>query len=106
MSLKLIELQVALPRTMEAGKITEQLQQRGQVMSEQAREEAKDKIEQERQRINQLDENDEVRLRKEDGSSKEQKEHHSSLNKREQVAEKKPSNEKHPYKGKRIDYSG
>ena len=30
MSLKTIELQVALPRTFEAGKLSEQIQQRGQ----------------------------------------------------------------------------
>ena len=106
MSLKLIELQVALPRTMEAGKITEQLQQRGQIMSEQAKEESKDKTEIERKRVNSLDENDEVRLRNEDGAPKDQKNHHSNLNKREQTSEKKSANEKHPYKGKRIDYSG
>ncbi|MDQ0270202.1 hypothetical protein [Cytobacillus purgationiresistens] len=34
MSLKLIELQVALPRIQDAGKLQEQLQQRGQNMSD------------------------------------------------------------------------
>ncbi|MBO0995417.1 hypothetical protein [Bacillus sp. SD088] len=106
MSLKLIELQVALPRTTEAGKIAEQLQQRGQAMTEQAKEETKDRIEQERQRVNQLDENDEVRLKKEDPSAKDQKERHSNQNKKEKTAENKLVNEQHPYKGKRIDYSG
>ena len=32
MSLKAIEMQVALPRTLDAGKIQEQMQQRGQNM--------------------------------------------------------------------------
>ena len=41
MSLKAIEMQVALPRTLDATKLHDQLQQRGQLINDQANEEVK-----------------------------------------------------------------
>ncbi|MCJ7839665.1 hypothetical protein MUB24_01810 [Lederbergia sp. NSJ-179] len=105
MSLKSIELQVALPRTMEAGKITEQLQQRGQNMSEQVSEEIEEKLKRDRESVNHLEEKVELQLREEDGSSQQNHPQQPHTNRRNKSTEKK-NRDNHPYKGNRIDYSG
>lgn len=103
MSLKSIELQVALPRTFEAGKISEQLQQRGQALSDQATSEMAEKVERNRQSVIKSTQKDELQLK--DHSSKGQDEkgqqEKQSSKKQEKLVEKV-----HPYKGNTIDYSG
>ena len=48
MRLKSIEMQVALPRTLDANKLHDQLQQRGQLINDQANEEVKKEVEKQR----------------------------------------------------------
>ncbi|MBW8350520.1 hypothetical protein K0H71_13820 [Bacillus sp. IITD106] len=103
MSLKSIEMQVALPRTIEAGKISEQLQQRGQIILDQATREMEEKVERERHGIIETDRKEKLLL-KDDTSSHQNSDKHQSQNKKEKKAKK--VEQAHPYKGKTIDYNG
>lgn len=95
MSLKLIELQIALPRTQDFGKIQEQLQQRGQHMQEQIVAGAKKQDERRRKQVNKKDKNDPSSL-------------HLNQSNQQQGKQVKRSDQKeqHPYIGKTIDISG
>lgn len=95
MSLKLIELQVALPRTQDFGKIQEQLQQRGQHMQEQIVAGAKKQDERRRKQVNKKDKTDPTSL-------------HLNQSNQQQGKQVKNQNQKeqHPYIGKTIDISG
>ncbi|MFE1244480.1 hypothetical protein ACFW35_10150 [Fictibacillus sp. NPDC058756] len=88
MSLKLIELQVAIPRTMDAGKTATDLAQRGMIHQAQLSEQDRKK---------QLNESKKV-------SAKERTEnsvlHTGETSKSTQLLAK------HPFKGQEIDYSG
>lgn len=103
MSLKLVELQVALPRTQDLGKIQEQLQQRGQLAQDNlASAQQKEDMEKQKQ-VNKYDETTKNKLQKDGQNSngafnqkkrkkqKEQMHHHESH---------------HPYKGNLIDIEG
>ncbi|HAQ06188.1 MAG TPA: hypothetical protein DCR24_01115 [Bacillus bacterium] len=105
MSLKAIEMQIALPRTHEAGKIQEQLQQRGQHLQDQAAQRVTKEDELKRKTVIKNEQKSEARLNK-DGSGSS---HHENENKNKETKQKKNSklnHPHHPYKGKRIDYSG
>lgn len=101
MSLKSIEMQVALPRTVDAGKISEQIQQRGQIISAQANEEMQKKIERDSQSVNELAQKDHLSLKDQESDQQNQSRKHYEDPKR-----KNETKAKHPYKGKTIDYSG
>ncbi|MCR2820694.1 hypothetical protein [Lederbergia panacisoli] len=102
MSLKSIEMQVALPRTVEAGKISDQLQQRGQIILDQAAKEMEEKLERERHGIMEMDRKDKLLLK--DGQSH----HNGDENPPNRNKKKKPIKVEgtHPYKGTTIDYNG
>ncbi|MCJ8006290.1 hypothetical protein ACFFF5_03830 [Lederbergia wuyishanensis] len=103
MSLKSIEMQVAIPRTVEAGKMSEQLQQRGQVIVEQATEEMKEKVERERTGIIETDSKGKLLL----NDNKSSGQHNDGLqSKKKKVRQLKKVVANHPYKGKTIDYNG
>ncbi len=99
LSLKAIEMQVALPRTQDAGKLQEQLQQRGQVMNDIASQASLKEEERKRRSVIENGETTFVSL-----SDKEQNEQQQpqSNHKKKHKLEK----ESHPYKGQLIDYSG
>ncbi|MBS4189257.1 hypothetical protein KHA94_03355 [Bacillus sp. FJAT-49705] len=105
MSLKSIEMQVALPRTVEVGKIQEQLQQRGQNMNDFAAERIQKEEIQNRNTVTKQEQKEKVNLsndnRKNDENSRENDNHQENKNKT--ILKKK---ETHPYKGNLIDYSG
>lgn len=93
-SLKLIELQVAIPRTMDAGKIANDLAQKGLIQQENVTETNRKK---------QLAEAKKV-------TGKERAEQ-SSLHTKEQQdgragGASNSGSTKHPFKGQKIDYSG
>lgn len=101
MSLKLIELQVALPRTQDAGKLQEQMQQRGQNMQNHI---ASSLLKQDEKKRKQV-----VKNKKKEKSSLELGQRPSSGN--SSKAKKKPEQnqevrEVHPYKGNYIDLNG
>jgi hypothetical protein len=100
MSLKSIEMQVALPRTLDATKLHDQLQQRGQLVNDQANEETKKEVEKQRNFVVKNENLAHTTLHN-------QKQKHIK-DKNEQPSEKKKQNnlEQHPYKGIFINYSG
>ncbi|WP_246939864.1 hypothetical protein [Bacillus pinisoli] len=95
MSLKLVELQVALPRTQDFGKIQEQLQQRGQHMQDQIVTGAKKQDQKRRKQVNKKDKNDPSSLHL-----------HQSSQEGKSVKNNHDHKERHPYIGKTIDISG
>lgn len=106
MSLKSIEMQVALPRTMEVGKIQEQLQQRGQNMNDFATMRNQKEDEQKRTSVIKHEQKSNVKLSQEErnNNKKEQEERENKqMKKTKDINDMK---EKHPYKGNVIDYSG
>jgi hypothetical protein len=101
LSLKAIEMQIALPRTQDAGKLQEQLQQRGQIQNDFALLDAQKEELQKRMGITGNEQKDGVRLRQD------QKEDRRRQDAEEQRKKKKQAvKEHHPYKGTRIDFSG
>ena len=103
MSLKSIEMQVALPRTVEVGKIQEQLQQRGQNIHDFATERTHKEERQNRETVIKNEQKTNVKLTQEDrnGNTGEDKEAPQK-----KKSSKPVEKEKHPYKGNVIDYSG
>lgn len=104
MSLKAIEMQIALPRTQDAGKIQEQLQQRGQHLQEHAAQRVTKEDELKRKTVIKNNQKQEARLNKDDGSTNPNQEQ-SHPDKKEN-SENQHIQQNHPYKGKVIDYSG
>ncbi len=107
MSLKAIEMQVAIPRTQNVGKIQDQLQQRGQVSQANIASEQNKTDEKKRKQVLETTESEKKRLNNDD----ERREHsQSQTNKEEkQGMEDSPLEETyaiHPYKGNHIDFSG
>lgn len=101
MSLKSIEMQVALPRTLDATKLHDQLQQRRQLINDQANEAVKKEVEKQRNFVVKNGNLAHTTLHN-------QKQEHKK-DKNEQYSEKEKQNvkhEHHPYKGNFIDYSG
>ncbi len=97
MSLKLLELQVALPRTHEFGKMTNELNQKGQVYQEQlAVSKQKEDIIKNKQ-VTKKGENEKLRLHRERNQNE---------SREGQKKKKESSSKKHPTKGKNIDISG
>jgi hypothetical protein len=103
MSLKAIEMQIALPRTHDAGKIQEQLQQRGQHLQEHAAQSVTKEDDLKRKTVVKNNQKQEARLNQEGSSSGKQQQ-----NGRKDPKDKndQPDQPHHPYKGKVIDYSG
>ncbi|MFC4320156.1 hypothetical protein [Litchfieldia salsa] len=90
MSLKLIELQIALPRTQEFGKMTEQLNQRGQIFQHQVAQSQKKQDVKNLKQVTKKSNSSHVSLQK-----NEHQEHHQS-----------DDYSIHPTKGKIIDIIG
>jgi uncharacterized protein YfaS (alpha-2-macroglobulin family) len=101
MSLKAIEMQIALPRTHDAGKIQEQIQQRGQHLQDHAAQRVTKEDELKRKTVIKNNQKQEARLNKDGQSSNEHGESGQPKKKQEECIQ--PN---HPYKGKVIDYSG
>ncbi|PWU68847.1 hypothetical protein [Gracilibacillus dipsosauri] len=98
MSWKSVEMQVALPRTQDAGKIQEHLKQQGRLGQEQlAQSQVLEEI-RKRQRVIKQQESEKLRLK----NNQKEKGHHD--NERSPFTEEeKEANQQHPYLGKRID---
>lgn len=103
MSLKLIELQIALPRTQEAGQIQSQLETRGQHMQEILADAARKENEQKQHQVPRNNKNEGVQLNKEHSSNEYQHQKRKNKTEKELPHEEK---ENHPYKGKSIDFRG
>lgn len=103
MSLKSIEMQVALPRTVEVGKIQEQLQQRGQQINDFASERTHKEEKQHRETVIKHEQKANVKLSYDEQNGRSRDEEEKQKKKRNRST---AENGKHPYKGNVIDYSG
>jgi hypothetical protein len=100
-SLKLIELQVALPRTQDFGKIQEQLQQRGQHMQDQIARGAKVQDERKRKQVGKNNKKDKSALHLDQSTTA-----NALVKSSKQKKASQEEKELHPYIGKIIDISG
>lgn len=107
MSLKAIEMQVALPRTQNAGKIQDQMQQRGQVSQDHIATEQHKELEKKRKQVLELTETENRRLNNDDenrnGANPEKE---TQQKDRKHEHKHSPQYAKHPYKGNFVDFSG
>ncbi|OLO40917.1 hypothetical protein BTR23_05440 [Alkalihalophilus pseudofirmus] len=104
MSLRPVEMQGSFPRAQTAGKIQEQLQQRGQVGQDIIANEHKKELDQKRKQVNKSDSSDPSKL---EPDKENEKEKHQQQEPRKHKREKEREiNVEHPYKGKYVDFSG
>lgn len=100
MSWKSIEMQVALPRTQDVGKIQELMQSRSTQQQEMITGSQLQAEELKRKTVNQLEQKNEVIIRDQ------QKNERNLEKKKSQNKKSKDTEEDHPYLGKRIDLKG
>lgn len=100
MSLKGIELQIAIPKTFDAGKVAEQKQQQSIVDQQHANSQTEKQAIKNRETV--LEAEEYAKLNPDD---KENSEDQSEQQKKDHQEKEKPSI-KHPYKGSLIDFSG
>lgn len=101
MSLKSIEMQIALPRTIDAAKLHDQLSQRGQLLNDYANLKMQQEETKQRMTVVKEEQKDNAKFQQERGKSegnthKEEKERKNNQKQKE----------KHPYKGNFLDFSG
>lgn len=104
MSLKAIELQVALPRTHDAGKIQEQWQQKDQLAFHHAANEVQKDDTKKRTAVIKQEQKEKPSLHKEGGGAGQ----HGSQRQpgKKKAMDSRQNKYQHPYKGISIDYSG
>ena len=102
MSLKAVELQIALPKTFEAGKIADQHQQNVIQQQMHANEALKKELERKQLAVNTTERTDAISEQDEQSGNGENHTLMGEKNKEEQEQSKAP----HPFKGNFIDYSG
>ncbi|WP_027963215.1 hypothetical protein [Halalkalibacillus halophilus] len=102
MSWKAVELQVALPRTQDAGQLQDQLQQRGQLMQDRLQDEHIHELNRKRKAVIEANNSENVLVDKDGANSNE------LFDKGESSTDKgnKQTDIDHPYLGKQIDFSG
>ncbi|RSK27054.1 hypothetical protein EJF36_09295 [Bacillus sp. HMF5848] len=101
MSLKLVELQVAIPRSQDAGKMQQQLEQRSHDMQQLLQAGMLKEVDKKRIEVSKQEQKKNADLSKED-HSKSRQEHHKKDRQHEQKSDEAA---RHPYKGIRIDVS-
>jgi hypothetical protein len=102
MSLKAIEMQVALPRSIDASKLQEQLLQRGQLMNDQASTKVQQEEVKQRTTVVKQEQKENAKFHQHGGNPEEQTKEKG----KQQKKTNHPLPEMHPYKGNFIDYSG
>lgn len=102
MSLKSIEMQVAIPRTLDATKLHEQLQQQSQLMVDHANEAVQKDVEKKRNHVIKNDRSAQTKLQHHKHNQENRKHEQPAKDTKENAQNK----EHHPYKGTIIDYSG
>lgn len=101
MSLKPVELQIALPRTTDAGKVQHGLQQRPALEQQQLAVQNAKQSSELAHRSPEVDETSESALRGDGGQDSQPDSRSSSQQEKRQLSH----NAEHPYKGRRIDLS-
>lgn len=99
MSLKGIELQIAIPKTFDAGKVAEQKQQQSQLNQDLANALTERQALKNKETVLESEE-----YAKMDADKKNSQDHQTEDNKRQINEEEKKTN--HPYKGSFVDFSG
>lgn len=103
MSWKAVEMQVALPRTQDAGRIQEQIQQRGQFMQDVISQAQLQSEETKRRTVSDLDQG--YKLKNDEREKAKSKSNLKSTSKKSKQPDYQMRVE-HPYLGKRIDFNG
>lgn len=106
MSLKAIEMQVSIPRTPIAGKIQDQLQQRGQVVQDHIGMQQNKEDEKNRKQVLEATETEKNRLSNDDESNSGNNPKHNNQNKQPKQGKQEFESAKHPFKGNFVDFSG
>ncbi|MEH7382550.1 hypothetical protein V7138_18955 [Bacillus sp. JJ1533] len=101
MSLKLVELQIAIPRTQDAGKIHEQLMMRGQHMQDHISSENEKLERRNRTKVNENNKSENAQIHKDQSSTP----FSNQASQKTQFVEQEEK-EQHPYKGNFIDIVG
>lgn len=101
MSLKGIELQIAIPKTFDAGKLAEQKQQRIQVMQDEANLQTEKQAEKDKEVV--LESEQYEKINDEDQKQHEEEQQGKEAKDRQKEGKKKAN---HPYKGSFVDFSG
>jgi hypothetical protein len=100
-SLKNIEMQIALPRTHDAGKIQEQINQRNQINHDQLAHSIQKEVDLKRTKV--LENSEGGKLKYKNDSSLHQQQEQKKKKKEDRIQEENPD---HPYKGTTIDFFG
>lgn len=100
MSLKGVELQIAIPKTFDAGKVAEQLQQQSSVNQANAQAASERQLEKNRETVTKSENTAEAALE----DSKQEREEQER--KKREKREKEMKEIKHPFKGNFVDFSG
>ncbi len=101
MSLKGLELQIAIPKTFDAGKVSEQKQQRAQIAHDQTN------VQTEKQALkNQETVLEAEQYAKMDPNQKDQQNNSEQENERKNSMNEGEKKTEHPYKGSFVDFSG
>lgn len=102
MSLKSIEMQIALPRSIDAAKLHDQLLHKGQIQNDQASGQIQKQETQQRTTVVKQEQKDPTRFFQ-DGRGSQGENNQSG---KQQKKETRQNAEKHPYKGNFLDFSG
>ena len=102
MSLKGVELQIAIPKTFDAGKIADQHQQNTINQQYHANEQLKREIERKQLSVNESEGLDDIGDEDEKRSGSEHSPHRQKKKNKQQLEQKA----QHPFKGNLIDFSG
>lgn len=104
MSLKSIEMQIALPRSIDASKLQDQLSQRGQQLQDHAVHAGLQQEIKQRSTVIKNEQSNKTALRDESQSQEQEKQ--NGKNNKKSVQKPQQANAKHPYKGSFLDFSG
>lgn len=102
MSLKAVELQVAIPKTFDAGKVAEQHQQNTINQQLHANEALKKELERKQKTVNDTENTDVV---SDEEERERNAEHLSTIDKKKKKEQEQPKAQ-HPFKGNFVDFSG
>lgn len=99
LSWKSIEMQVALPRVQDAGKLQEQIGKQNQHFQEALAGSQLKKEELKRQRVNEFEQINHVKIKKDEKNPNEEQQNEQSSRQPDETVD-------HPYLGKKIDFNG
>ena len=100
MSLKLAELQIAIPKTFDAGKVADQIQQQSTINQSNAQAASERQLEKNRETVTKSNEATET------SSQNEERERVEQERQKREKKEREITETKHPFKGNFVDFSG